>query len=433
MYTKTFQELVNIMHHDYAGCIDKKDWDNPKPYEEEIRSLENKGGLTANQFSEIVQDYLLDFKDPHLFFNLINSNSQKEYDNGFRVRRYKDKLYVTTLTNETRLKLGDAILSLDQIPVLELVEKHQREFREPKAEREDWRKVTSKYNVAEVMDTKGNIRLLELKKYEKAEFKQQHTIKLIGNDTLHMTLSDFLEPKPIDTLLEKHKEDLEKTKNLIIDVRTNLGGSTLSYKTLEKYLFPSGKNKINFNFYNMKVNCTKRNADLIIKFINEELEKNENEEYREGLKRWKEQTWEKHRGKGFVNFDNESSDGEYEITGLDFPENIIVLADNYCGSAGDIFVYLCKQSPKITIIGRPTMGVNDYSNLSKMVWDNQFELMYATSRLDQLDNRQLGAEQGIKPDVYIPWTPKHIDKDIDMEEAMKLLLENTCSNNEVRS
>lgn len=426
MYAKTFQELVNIMHHDYAGCIDKKEWDNPKHYEKEIKSLESKSELTANLFLEIVQDYLLDFKDPHLFFNLIKSTSNKEYDNGFRVRRYKDKLYVTALTTETRLKLGDAIISLDHIPVLELVGKHQRELREPKAEREDWRKVIPKYNFVEVMETNGNIRILELKEYEKSEYKQQHTIKLIGNNVLHMTLSDFWEPKPIDILLEKHKEDLKKTKNLIIDVRTNLGGSTLSYKALEKYLFPSGKNKINFDFYNMKVNCTKRNADLVIKGIDEELEKTENEEYREALKQWKEQSWEKHRGKGFVNFNNESSDDEYEITGLDFPENIIVLADNFCGSAGDIFVYLCKQSPKITIIGRPTMGVNDYSNLSTMVWDNQFELMYATSRLDQLDNRQLGAEQGIKPDIYIPWTPKHIDEDVDMEKAMKLILEKTC-------
>ncbi|AVR00387.1 hypothetical protein OBCHQ24_15710 [Oceanobacillus iheyensis] len=56
-------------------------------------------------------------------------------------------------------------------------------------------------------------------------------------------------------------------------------------------------------------------------------------------------------------------------------------------------------------------------------WDDQFELMYATSRLDQLDTRKPDAERGIKPDVYIPWTPEHINKDIDLEEAMKLIQE----------
>lgn len=423
MYTEIFQELVNIMHHDYAGYIDKKGWDNPERYADSIRDLENKGELTINGFLEIVQDYLLDFKDPHIFFNLIGNGLQKEYDNGFRVRRYKDKLYVTATTNEKRIKLGDAILSLDRIPVLELVKKHKRQLMESKAERESWRKIIPRYSVAKIVNPQGNIRTLDLKKYEKEEYKQSHTIKRIDNDTLLMTLSDFFEPTPIDHLLEIYGEQLQKTQNLIIDVRTNLGGSTLSYKSLEKYLFPKGKNKIDFTFYNMKVNCTNRNADLIIKVIEEELEKIDNDEYRERLKQWKEQTWDKHRGKGFVNLNDESSENTYEITGQDFPRSIIVLTDNYCGSAGDIFVYLCKQSPKITVIGRPTMGVNDYSNLSEMVWNDQFKLMYATSRLDQLDHREISAEQGIKPDVYIPWTPEHIEKDLDMEEAIKLLRE----------
>ncbi|MFD1173181.1 S41 family peptidase [Oceanobacillus picturae] len=423
MHTKIFQELVNIMHRDYAGYIDKKGWDHPKHYEDKIQELESKGELTPTLFSEIVQDYLLDFKDPHLFFNLLETNSQKEYDNGFRVRRYEDKLYVTSRTNENRLKQGEAILSLDEIPVLELVEKHQRELMEKKAEREDWRKVISKYNVAEVIDTKGNIRSLELKKYEKAAYKSEHTIERIETNTLLMTLSDFWDHAPINDLLEKHQEDLANTNNLIIDVRLNLGGSDHSFNNLQKFLFPSGVNKIDLSFYNMKVNCTNTNADLMIHSIEEELQKMEDSEYREELKQWKEETWEKHRGVGFVNLNKENAMEEYEITGVDIPKNIVVLADNYCGSAGDIFVYLCKQSPKVTVLGRPTKGVNDYSNLSVKRWEDQFELMYATSRLDQLDTRKPDAEQGIKPDVYIPWTPEHINKDIDLEGAMKLLQE----------
>ncbi|WP_042221630.1 S41 family peptidase [Oceanobacillus manasiensis] len=423
MHTKIFQELVKIMHHDYAGYIDKKGWDNPNFYETKIQELESRGELTAALFSEIVQDYLLDFKDPHLFFNIMETDSQKEYDNGFKVRRYEDKLYVTSRTNEDRLNRGDAILSLDEIPVLTLVDKHQRELMETKAEREDWRKVISHYNVAEVINTKGEIRTIQLKKYEKARYNAQHTIERMDTNILHMTLSDFWDHAPIDNLLEKHREDLANTKNLIIDVRLNLGGSDHSFNNLQKYLFPSGVNKIDLSYYNMKVNCTNTNADLMIHSIEEELEKMEDSEYREELKQWKEETWEKHRGMGFVNLNKENAMEEYEITGLEVPENVIVLADNYCGSAGDIFVYLCKQSPKVTVLGRPTMGVNDYSNLAVMQWDDQFELMYATSRLDSLDTREADAEQGIKPDVYIPWTPEHINKDLDIEEAMKLLQE----------
>lgn len=424
MYTKIFQDIVRTMHQDYAGCIDKAGWDRPRFYEDQIRDLEAKGGLSALTFMEIMQDYLLDFRDPHLFFQLIHSNDRKETDYGFRVRRYEDQLYVISQTGETRIDIGDAILKLDQVPVLELVHKHQRELMEQKAEREDWRKVIPKYQTAEVMDAKGNKRVLALEQYEKAEYRPKHTMERVGPETLCMTMSDFFDPNPIDRLVEQHQEELKVTKNLIIDVRKNLGGSTLSYKKLEPYLFPDGTNPIDFSFYEMTMNCTERNAALIIQSIEEDLKKIDNEEFREGLKKWKEETWEKHRGEGFVKFDEEGSQDDYEIKGLDLPKQIVVLTDNYCGSAGDVFVYLCKQSPKVTVIGRPTMGVNDYSNLCERTWNNQFKLMYSTSRLDQLDHRELNAEQGIKPHIYIPWTPEHLTRDIDMEQAMKRLNDN---------
>ncbi|WP_051359554.1 S41 family peptidase [Paucisalibacillus globulus] len=249
-------------------------------------------------------------------------------------------------------------------------------------------------------------------------------LKKVNEDTFCMTLSDFFDLTPIEIVLEKHKEELKNTKNLIIDVRVNYGGTDQSFVNLGKYIFPVGINKIDNSFYNMKFNCTERNADLMIQWIDDELEKTANEQYREGLKQWKEQTWEKYRGKGFISFNEDSSDGnEFEIEGQEYPKNIIVLTDNYCGSAGDIFVYLCKQSSKVTVIGRPTMGINDYSNLTTIKWDNQFELLYPTSRLDQLDSRSLNHEQGIKPHIYIPWTPEHLKKDVDMEAAKRLLQE----------
>jgi hypothetical protein len=424
MYTETFREIVDILHHDYAGFVDKKGWDTPDEYEKKIIELENEGKLTPNIFTEIVQDYILDFKDPHILFNLIESETQNNYNNGFRVRRYEDKLYVTRLTGESRIKIGEAIVSLDNTPIPQLVERHQRELMETKAEREEWRSIITKYSVAEVMDSVGDIRYLELKKYEKS-YKPVHTIERINEDTMCMTLSDFFNPEPIDSLINKHKSELENIKNLIIDVRINNGGRDLSFMSLSQYIFPAGTNKIDTSFYNMKFNCTVRNADITIHSINEELEKTDNDQYREGMKQWR-APWEKNRGKGFVSFNDESSGHQFEIHGHECPKNIIILADNYCGSAGDIFVYLCKQSSKVTVIGRPTMGINDYANLNEIKLNDQFNFLYPTSRLDQLDNRDPNHEQGIKPHIYIPWTPEHIEKDIDLEAAMQFLLESNA-------
>lgn len=423
MYTEIFHEITDILHHDYAGCIDKKGWDHPDPFLKKIQGLEEKNQLTSNHFQEIVRDYIMDFQDPHIHFNLIESETHQEQDNGFRTRRYDDKLYVTSQTTEIRLNIGDAIISLDGIPVLSLVNKHQRELMETKAEREDWRDIIFTYDTAEVMDPSGNMRTLELRKHEKAKYQPEHSLKRVDDDTFCMKLTDFDDAEPIDRLIEENKDAFNTMENLILDVRLNLGGSTLAYKNLEKYLFPEGSTTIDFSFYDMTVNCSERNATLMIQAIDNMLEKMDNEQFRKGLKHWKEQTWVKHRGKGFISFDEEESDSRFEIKGHQHPKHIILLTDNLCGSAGDMFVYFCKQSPKVTVVGRPTMGINDYSNLNVKKWNNQFKLLFPTSRLTQLDNRNPDYEQGIKPDVYIPWTPEHLEKDIDMDAALKMLAE----------
>ncbi|WP_047985535.1 S41 family peptidase [Ornithinibacillus californiensis] len=418
MYSDIFREVVDIMHSDYAGYKDKQGWDNPKVYEDKIRQLENTNELTPNRFTELVQDYLLDFKDPHMFFIVQKSETQQLYDNGFKVRRHEDKLFVTSTGNESRLKVGDAIVELDNVPVLALVEKHKRELMESKAERESWRDIIKKYNLAKVVDRTGKEQIIELKKYPKEGYVANHSITRIDEDTLCMTLTDFFNPDPLNQLIEKHKKELSKTVNLIIDVRINNGGSDATFQNLTPYLFPTNPIILDYSDYQMKFNCTERNASSQINSLKEDLNQITDPTIQNMIKQFI-QMWEKHRGSGFVAF--ESQNMEAEIVGLEYPKNIIILADVYCGSAGDIFVNLCKQSPKVTVVGRATMGMNDYANLTTITWNNQLKFMYPTSRLDQLDHRGALEEPGIKPDIYIPWAPEHIEKDIDMETAMNIL------------
>ena len=85
---RNFKEIVSITHHDYSGCIDKKGWDDPTTYLQTIEKLEKQGELTPVQFTEIVRDYLLDFKDNHMFFKMI-SNNQTLNGVGFQVKDTK--------------------------------------------------------------------------------------------------------------------------------------------------------------------------------------------------------------------------------------------------------------------------------------------------------------------------------------------------------
>lgn len=88
MYIDIFNEVVDIMENDYAGHQDKKGWDSPDTYRESILQLNQQGHLDDYTFIKIVNDYLLDFKDPHMFFISKDENSSTNRDIGFKVRRF---------------------------------------------------------------------------------------------------------------------------------------------------------------------------------------------------------------------------------------------------------------------------------------------------------------------------------------------------------
>ncbi|MDT0161303.1 hypothetical protein [Bacillus sp. AG4(2022)] len=99
-----FREIIEIMHYDYAGCIDKEGWDHPEAYFEKIQLLKENNMLTREHFADTVRGYLLDFQDHHIYFVDSLAEKRKPLDRGFRVRRYKDCLYVTGANNEQDVK-----------------------------------------------------------------------------------------------------------------------------------------------------------------------------------------------------------------------------------------------------------------------------------------------------------------------------------------
>ncbi|MEK4130348.1 hypothetical protein NYE67_11740 [Solibacillus sp. FSL W8-0474] len=70
MYTEIFKELLTITHHDYAGYLDKKGWDRPDHYLRTIELLERDDKLEDESFSQLVNEYLLDFNDKHMYFTV---------------------------------------------------------------------------------------------------------------------------------------------------------------------------------------------------------------------------------------------------------------------------------------------------------------------------------------------------------------------------
>lgn len=105
---------------------------------------------------------------------------------------------------------------------------------------------------------------------------------------------------------------------------------------------------------------------------------------------------------------------DYTIQGQASPPNVYVLTDVTCGSSGDTFATNVKRSPKVKVIGRPTMGIVDFCNVVMMDY-GEYEFGYSISKMNE---KYYINETGVKPNVHIPWTPRHLEGDVDLEYVL---------------
>ncbi|PFQ48569.1 peptidase [Bacillus cereus] len=422
MYTEIFKEVVSITHHDYSGCIDKKEWDDPTTYLQTIEKLEKQGDLPPVQFTEIVRDYLLDFKDNHMFFKMF-SNDQPLNSVGFQVKRYEDHLYITSNSQENRVKKGQTIVALDNMKVPELLIKYKKYVNENTYEREQWEYVLLKSSNCTLIDENGLTQTITLQKYKQSKYTPTYSLEKYNEDTLLLTLTDFTNAAAINQLIDSYKNELDSFPNLIIDVRLNRGGSDDAFFTLLPYLFEDKEISLFDSSDTMQLNHTERNFHLRMKDFETEdydsldkLSKLFTDMFIQDLK--------KNYKKGFVTFDTSGLPNELQslkIHGQKSPSRVVILTDVTCGSSGDSFVEVAKKSLKAKVIGRPTAGLNDYSNLAVMEWADTFALYYPTSRLSIIDKGEGMSGIGIQPHIHIPWTPQHIQEDVDLKLALQLL------------
>lgn len=420
MYSKIFEEIIEIVHRDYAGCIDKEGWDQPEKYRQTIRNFEEKDSLSDIQFVQLVQDYLLDLKDAHVVFRLSSTEQKQSLSVGFTVRRYEDRLYVTSVQEEDRLQKGVAIAELDGIGIPELIQSHGRQLVESIAEREKWDAVLLQFKEAHVVDHEGNSIHLRLNYFPKKPLGSTYEMKNLDSQTNLLTLTDFMDLNAVSGIIDKHQRELGEIDHLIIDVRVNRGGSDTAFLELLPYLFEGDTVNLNDDNETMLTNCTERNVELRVEMMQAALHSVEDIPTQKIIDTFIHEL-EQNKGKGFVELDLSAFETELTFQTRPGPKKVIVLTDVFCGSSGDSFVEICKKSSKVTILGRPTAGLNDYANLAHIKWNSTFELWYPTSRDGRINKGRSMSGKGIAPDIYIPWTPQHIKEDVDLQEALRIL------------
>ncbi|MEK4522424.1 S41 family peptidase [Psychrobacillus sp. FSL W7-1493] len=421
MFKEIFNEIITITNHDYAGCVDKEGWDRPDKYLNKIELLEKENTLDDMTFSQLVNEYLLDFNDKHIYFTVNQAYTSHNKTCGFRVKWYDDALYVITNIEEKSLKIGDKIISIDGKTIKETSESEEKILRGSIKERQQWETLLNYAKSIEYVNGQNEIKTFTLEKYDIQKTEAIFENYLMEENIYYIKISNLTEQQKVENLLKGSIEDIKKNKNLIVDLRGNGGGNATLLSPLEPIMFAVGE-KPNTELQPRLFNCTERNADLFLKICNQvrHLEVDSNTKK---MLDFAENIFKHNTGKGFVEVDFSQilETLQKDFKGTSKPEKVIILMDEYTASAAESFIEVCAESSKVTTVGRSTMGINDYSDLVMMEWENKYALSYPISKLKSQSTYHSTFGTGIKPDIYIKWTPEFVLKDKDIEKALELI------------
>ncbi|MEO3403117.1 S41 family peptidase [Mucilaginibacter sp. CAU 1740] len=194
----------------------------------------------------------------------------------------------------------------------------------------------------------------------------------------------------IDSLIASNYTLLTTKKNLIIDIRNNGGGSDISYSKITPLLYTNPIRSTNVELFSTPLN-NQRMADYL-KLDLSERSRNQVNAALEQLN--------SHLGQ-FVNLNGTVVSIQKMDAVLPNPKNVAVIINEANGSTAEEFLLMAKQSKKVKLFGKTTMGVLDISNMYFVDSpDKQFHLGYCLSKSLRIPDMKID-NIGIQPDFYI--------------------------------
>lgn len=215
----------------------------------------------------------------------------------------------------------------------------------------------------------------------------------LDTNTLLLRIPSFdqSQKKLIDSVLAANHNRIVNTKNLIIDLRNNGGGSDVSYREIIPYLYTNPIRVVNVEMYS-----TELNNERMKKFMSDP-------DWPDEDKKWAADSYEKLTKKigQFVNLDDEIVGEKKLDTIFPYPKNIGIIINEANGSTTEQFLLAAKQSKKVKLFGTTTFGVLDISNMNFVPSPcNEFQLGYCLSKSLRIPDMAID-DKGIQPDYYI--------------------------------
>lgn len=401
-----FDDIVSIMGADSATCKDKGAGDFAR-YRAEITE-----DMPMDRFLLTVQRYLASFGVAgHLGFYGTEISVKLI---PFTVRRVGDDLYVTDAEENSPVRSGDKLVALDGLTIPEAAAKYPELLYGEVGERQRWGSLLPLFQTVTVGREMGR-ETLDLPHVELRTRREPYAFRRLDEKTVLLRFDNFADDGPIHALIHEHEEEIATSENLIVDVRENAGGSDSAFYPLLPYCFAEGE-VVRSQGDQQEINFTDRNVDSRLTIFADYLAGDVPEETRCFLEELT-ASLRRNRGRGFFRDEEES---ELSGVGTTLPRRVYVLTDSFCGSSGDAFVEILRNSSKVTVVGRPTMGILDYSNVTQAVYDCG-TLIYPTSRRLALDRGEAMGGRGVPVDVYIPFTQEHLRRDVDLDTVLEMI------------
>jgi hypothetical protein len=220
-------------------------------------------------------------------------------------------------------------------------------------------------------------------------------LKLLGRDTLLLVLPSFKDryQAPLAALLDQRRAELESHKYWIIDVRSNGGGSDMSYEPLLPWLLDG-----DYLGYRLEYLATPANIkaqEEICGLVAEPAACRRQLDPAIAAMRAA-------RPGSFATRPGERVSIERPARlESKAPRRVAVLVDRECGSSCDQFALTVKAGFRVKLAGRPTAGVVDVGNLRPHALPSGRTLKYSTTRSTRATELPLDGI-GVAPDILLP-------------------------------
>jgi hypothetical protein len=194
----------------------------------------------------------------------------------------------------------------------------------------------------------------------------------------------------LESLLTRSDAEIRRRPNLIIDVRNNGGGSDATFSPLIAYLYTKPIQEEGVEVLASPDNITKWEQYISMVPESEKEVRKQIESIVSVMRA--------HMGE-FVTIVPSSQRTLPSV--LPFPKRIAVLMNQGCTSSCEQFLLAARQSDKVTLFGRPSKGVLDYSNVVEYELPSKARSIgIPTTRSKRLPKNPVDGI-GVQPDVSI--------------------------------